>query len=161
MKHGQHLGNELNTGINIGLHCPDTSHDLLIKRGIFFDKIYSLKQEFWFSHPKVISELLRIYGTSFYGSLIWNLKSEECQKLIRSWNVAMKILWDLPYQAHTVFVEALTDSPHLQSVLHSRYVGFVQTLSKSSKTHVKVIFGLCRHDLRTITGSNIKYLQQQ
>ena len=73
----------------------------------------------------------------------------------------MKILWDLPYQAHTMFVEALTDSPHLQSVLHSRYDGFVQTLSKSSKTHVKVLFGLCRHDLRTITGSNIKYLQQQ
>ena len=31
VKHGQHLGNELHTEINIGLHCPDTSHDLLMK----------------------------------------------------------------------------------------------------------------------------------
>ena len=42
--HGKHLGNELNTAINIGLHCPDTSHDLLMKHGIFFDRVYSLKQ---------------------------------------------------------------------------------------------------------------------
>ena len=160
VKNAQHLGNQLNTNINIAIHCPDTSQDLLMKRGIFYDKIYSLKQEFGHLHPKIVSDLLRIYGTSFYGSLIWSLKSKECQKLIRSWNVAIKIIWDLPYQTHTMFIEALTNYPHLQSILHSRYVGFAETLSKSKKFHVKMLFENCKHDLRTITGTNLQYLQQ-
>ena len=62
------------------------------------------------------------------GSLIRSLKSKECQKLTRSWNVAIKIIWDLPFQIHTMFIEALT-----KSIVHSRYVGFAETLSKSKK----------------------------
>ena len=150
----QHLGNLLNTKVNIDIHCPDTSQDLLIKRGIFFDRIY-------FAHPNLVSDLLRMYGTSFYGSLIWNLKSKEFQKLTRSWHAAIKIIWDLPHQTHTMFVEALSQCPHLQSTLHSRYVGFAQILSKSNKHHVRLLFESCRHDLRTITGTNLKVLQQR
>ena len=132
--------------MNIDIHAPDTSQDLLIKRGIFYDRIYSLKQEFGFAHPKLVSDLLRIYGRSFYGSLIWNLKSKEFQKLTRSWNAAIKIIWDLPHQTHTMFVEALSQYPHLQSTLHSRYVGFAETLSKSKKHHVKLLFENCRYE---------------
>ena len=38
----KHLGNELSTKINKELLCPDTSHDLLVKRVIFYNRVYSL-----------------------------------------------------------------------------------------------------------------------
>ena len=60
-----------------------------------------------------------------------------------------------------MFVEALSQYPHLQSTLHSRYVGFAETLSKSKKHHVKLLFENCRYDLRTITGTNMKCLQEK
>lgn len=59
-----------------------------------------------------------------------------------------------------MFVEALTECPHLQSVFHSRYAGFVHSLSNSHKMHVKVLFDLCKNDVRTLTGSNIQVLQE-
>ena len=40
-------------------------------------------------------------------------------------------------------------------------MGFIETLSKSKKPHVKFLFENCKNDLRTITGTNVKYLQQK
>ena len=153
-----HLGNELSVNINHTLCCLETKYDLLVKRSIFFSRAQSLKQEFGFALPKIICELLRIYGTSFYGSVLWNLNCAEYGKLIRSWNTAVKLLWDLPNQTHTRFVESLTECPHLQSMLHSRYVGFTKSLLSSKKNHVKILFSLCRNDLSTLTGYNMKSL---
>ena len=99
-----------------------------------------------------------MYGTSFYGSVLWNLNSEEHNKLLRSWNVAVKLIWDLPYNAHTRFIESITDCPHLQSVLHSRYVGFAKSLSSSNKKHIQVLYSLCKDNLSTLTGYNLKNL---
>jgi len=78
-----HLGNELSVNMNHTLCCLETKHDLLVKRAIFFSRAHSLKQEFGFALPKIICELLRIYGTSFYGSVLWNLNCAEYGKLIR------------------------------------------------------------------------------
>ena len=86
--------------------------------------------------------------------MIWNIQS----KLIRSYNTAIKLLWDLPHQTHKNFVEQLTDCPHLQSMLHSRYVGFSKSLQFSKKFEVRLLFNLCKYDLTTVTGSNLKSL---
>ena len=158
VSNAKHLGNVINTDITKHFCYPVTSKDLLIKRAIFYDRVHSLKQEFGFCSKRLLCELLRIYATSFYSSMIWDIQSEEYCKLTRSYNTAIKLLWDLPHQTHKNFVEQLTDCPHLQSMLHSRYVGFSKSLLFSKKLEVRLLFNLCKYDLTTVTGTNLKKL---
>ena len=154
----KHLGNELTTDISLTSHSTEFCHDLLVKRAIFFSRVHSLKQEFSNAPPRLVCELLRIYGTSFFGSVLWTINSSEYSKLVKSWNTAVKSIWNLPYQTHTFFIEHLTDFPHLQSMLHSRFVGFCKSLQSSKKFHVKALFDICKNDQRTVTGENLKFL---
>ena len=77
----QNLGNELAVKINADFKCPDTSHDFLVKIAIF------------------------------YGSVLQNSNSEEYEKLLIPWNVAVKILWGHSHVTHKNFVEPLTNCP--------------------------------------------------
>ena len=91
--------------------------------------------------------------------MVWNLNSYEYGKLVRSYNTAVKLIWDLPHQTHKMFVEEFTNCPHLQSMLHSRYIGFLKSLEFSKKMEVKILFNHCKNDVSTLTGSNIVYLE--
>ena len=111
-----------------------------------------------FYNPRLILEIIRIFGCSFYGSPLWSLGSEEHQKLNRSWNTVMKMVWDLPYATHNRFLESMSDIPHLQSMLHGRYIGFIDNLSSTKKPHLQILFILCKQDQSCNTGQNIEYL---
>ena len=136
----------------------DTSSDLLQKRAIFYQKVHELKQAYGCYSPRLICEIIRIFGCSFYGSPLWSLESEEHLKLNRSWNTVVKLVWDLPFASHKRFVESLTEVPHLQSMLHGRYVGFIENLKSSSKLHLQALFNLCKQDQSSNTGQNISFL---
>ena len=108
--------------------------------------------------PKLVINLLSVYSTALYGSNLWQVNSVEYQKLIRSWNTAVKIIYDLPYSTHVRLLEPLSPVPRLESVLTSRYLGFVENLSKSAKPPVKLLFELSNSDLGSQTGQNIGFL---
>ena len=57
----KHLGNTLQNDNSMSL-------DILQKRGKCIGKVNSLLQEFHFVNPDVLSRLVVIYATSFYGS---------------------------------------------------------------------------------------------
>merc|ERR1719319_753251 len=63
-----HLGNILTTKISNFPLGMDSSPDLLQKRATFFQKVHELRQSYGCYDPKMICELIRIFGTSFYGS---------------------------------------------------------------------------------------------
>ena len=137
-----HLGNSLSVELNNNPVSVDTTSDLLQKRAIFFDRVHQLIQQYGYCDPRLVCELVRIYGTSFYGSVLWQLNSSEHEKLNRSWNITIKMIFKLPFACHTRFVESLTEIPHLQSALHSRYVGFIKKLEISNKGNLKTLFSL-------------------
>ena len=122
--------------------------------------VHELIQCYGYCDPKLVVELINIFGRSFYGSPLWRLESEEFGKLTRSWNTVVKMVWDLPYATHKRFVESLTVVPHLQSTLHSRYVGFMKNLQNSGKLQTTVMYNLCKNDLNSQTGQNIHLLLQ-
>ena len=86
------------------------------------------------------------------------LGQEEHLKLNRSWNTVVKMVWDLPFAAHKRFVESLTNVPHLQSILHGRYIGFLENLRNSKKIQLKMLLNICNNDYASNTGQNIAYL---
>ena len=154
----KHLGNQLTTTVFLSPVAMDSSADIQIKKAIFFSKVHELKQQFGCYNPKILCKLVRIYGTSFYGSPLWALYSNEHLKLLRSWNTATKIIWHLPYNSHNRFIESLNTIPHLQSTLHSRYIGFIGNIMQSQKPHMKILSNLCSYNLTTVTGRNIEFL---
>ena len=72
----------------------------------------------------------------------------------------VKIIWDLPFATHKRFVESLTDVPHLQSMLHGRYIGFIENIRNSKKPQLQILFHLCKSNFSTNTGKNIGFLSK-
>ena len=153
----KHLGNHLSSKINLSCYAPETKSDLLQKRAILFDKVHQIQQQFGYLNPRLVIKLLSIYSTTLYGSCMWQLASEEHLKLNRSWNAAVKMIWNLPYATHTRFLESLSPAPHLESTLMSRYIGFIDNLVKTKKSVLSLIFS-CSQDLSSQTGQNLSYL---
>ena len=154
----KHLGNLLSGRINFTCRIPETKTDLLQKRAILFDKVHQIQQQFGYLNPRLVIKLLSIYSTALYGSCLWQLASDEHLKLNRSWNVAVKMIWDLPHSTHTRFVEPLSPVPHLEAVLMSRYIGFVENLMKTKKSLLRLILNSCCADLSSQTGQNLEFL---
>ena len=157
----KHLGNHLSSKLDLSSFSPETKTDILCKRAILFDRVHQVLQQFGHYEPRMVVNLLSVYSTALYGSPLWKLNSEEHFKLNRSWNIAMKIIWDLPHSTHIRFLEPLSPVPHLESTLAGRYIGFVHGLSCSAKPLVQVLFNLCSSDLGSQTGQNIYFLLQK
>ena len=112
----KHLGNHLSSKLNLSSYIPETSTDLLKKRAILFDRVHQIQQQFGYLNPRMVVKLLSIYSTSLYGSCLWEVDSGQFEKLIRSWNMAVKQTGG----SHTQLVPDLLNNspaPHLESVL--------------------------------------------
>ena len=96
-----------------------------------------------------------------YGSPLWQLDSEEHQKLNRSWNTAIKMVWNLRYPTHTRLLEDLCPVRHLEHSLYTRYISFVQSLYCSKKDVLKLLFRNSVGGLNSVIGRNIHYLCQK
>lgn len=156
-----HLGNNITTKLTSNPLGMEISSDLLQKRAILFQKVHELKQAYGFYNPKLVYEVIRIFTCSFYESPLWSLNSEEHMKLCRSWNTVIKMVWDLPYATHRRFLESLNDIPHLQSMLHGRYIGFIENLSATRKPHLQTLYSLCIKDKSYNTGQNVSHLLKE
>jgi hypothetical protein len=157
----KHLGNHLSSKLNLSPISPETKTDLLCKRAILYDKVHQVQQQFGYYDPHLVLKLLSIYSTALYGSPLWQLGSEEHLKLNRSWNTAVKMIWDLPHSTHTRFLENLCPVPHLESVLVGRYIGFIHNLRRTDKDLLKILFNSCSANLNSITGQNLHFLMQK
>ena len=100
--HAVHIGNTL--------HEDGTmEQDVKVKRAQFIDEVQNLQQEFYKCHPEVQAKLMTLYSSSCYGSNTWNLFGNWAKKFFTSWNVNLKVIWNLPHETHTYFFEHLTD----------------------------------------------------
>ena len=89
----KHLGNILQSNNSMSM-------DVLQKRGRYIGKVNSLLQEFHYTVPSILTKLINIYATSFYGSGIWDISSAECGKLYTSWNVTIRQVFKLDRCTH-------------------------------------------------------------
>ncbi len=62
--------------------------------------VNNIVTEFGFAHPGCKAKMVKTYRTSFCGSCQWDLFRPDCQKRFTTWNIAMRIILDLPNTAH-------------------------------------------------------------
>ena len=79
----------------------------------------------------------------------------------KTWNTSLRIMYELPVDTHRYFVEAMSDTKHVRTLLYERFVGFLDQIEKSPKNLPKQLLETIRLDVRSITGRNIKRLKQK
>ena len=150
----KHLGNILQSNNSMTV-------DILQKRGKFIGKVNSLLQEFHYANSSVLTKLINLYATSFYGSATWDINSRECDKLYKSWNVTIRHVYKLDRRTHRYFIEPISQCLHPRVMLASRYVTFHKSLIKSNKLGVRFLARLNENDNRTLLGRTLGSLAQE
>ena len=94
-------------GFSLTSNCSSAS-DVMVKRATFISNVYSLNQEFCFASPENKLKLCRLYNTAFYGSNCWDFSTAEVEKFAKTWNVNIRIMFDLPRESHSWIVEEIS-----------------------------------------------------
>ena len=150
----KHLGNILQSDNSMSI-------DVLQKRGKYIGKVNSLLQEFHYAKPTILTKLINIYATSFYGSGVWDISSAECEKLYTSWNVTIRMVFNLDRCTHRYLIEPVSQCLHPKVMIASRYVTFYRSLVKSKKFTVRFLARLSEKDNRTVLGRTLESLLTQ
>ena len=148
----KHLGNVMQCDNSMKIDCT-------LKRGKFIGKVNSLLQEFYFADPKVKMRLMNIFAASFYGSGLWDLQSRECDRLFKSWNVTVRMVFGVPPTTHRYLIEPLAGTSHARTMLCFRYVKFKEMLYSSSKVMVNLLARITAEDMRTVMGKTMAKLK--
>ena len=78
-----------------------------------------------------------------------------------SWNVAMRLMLDLPRQTHRYLIEPLSNTWHIRKILVQRFLKFLQQIRNSGKKSTKFLLKSIIQDTRSTTGSNLRNILLQ
>ena len=150
-----HLGHELH-------ESGTMDHDAVVKRATFIKQSVEIRETFGFASPVEILTALKVYCSSFYGSMLWDLSGDKAGHVFNAWTTAVKLAWRVPRGTRSYLVQQVL-APGLSSAradILARYGGFFRGLRKSPSLEVAVMANLAGRDLRTTTGKNLLYLQE-
>ena len=122
-----HLGMTLTNEQNI------LETDMSIKKAKYVAKNVQLNQEFYFATEETKLKINDVYNSSWFGSTLYNIYSEETVKLESSYNRSVKIMMDLPFGTHQGLIEPLSERQHLQKTLVRRFLVMIDSIRKSRK----------------------------
>ena len=152
---GKHLG------ITIGNKLDGMKADIRMKRAQFIEKNNEILQEFYFSHPATKIQINGIYNSHLSGSCLWDLFCREAIMMENTWNVAMRLMLDIPRESHKYLIEPLSKTAHIRIVLVKRFLTFIEQIRKSNKSASKFLLETILHDTGSTTGSNLRNILLQ
>ena len=132
--------------------------DARAKRMSFITNSTDIREMFSWAHPKQVLEALRVYTTSFYGSMLYDLYGEEAGIIYRCWNTAVKLVWNVPRNTSTFLVENVLakDFNSVRRNLLTRYAMYCKNLLHKSSMEVRLLARIAVADIRNNTGKNMK-----
>ena len=150
-----HLGHELH-------ETGSMKHDALVKRAMFIDKSTEIRETFSFASPVEILSALKVYCSSFYGCMLWDLGGECTGKVFNAWTTAVKLTWGVPRGTRSYLVQQVLASDFTSAKVDilARFGGFFRSLRMSPCYEVAVLANLAGRDLRSTTGKNLAFLEE-
>ena len=147
--HVNHLGTTLSS------NCT-TYKDTMEKRAKFIQTCYNICQEFSFASEDVKLRMIRLHNTAFYGSNNWDFSSEGVLKFGKTWNVNLRIVFDLPYDTHCWIVEEVSEGKHFRQMIFSRFLKYLKSVALNRRPALRCLYSIVKNDVKTMTGSNIR-----
>ena len=132
--------------------------DMREKRSRFIQSCCDLNQEFECLAPEIQVKMLRLYNMHFSGSNTFDFQDKMFQQLSNSYNVNIRIIFNIPRNSHCWITEQIANIRHAKQQMFSRYIKFVNTLCATERRCVKSLFEYVRGDVRSLVGGNLRQI---
>ena len=142
----KHLGTTITNKVD---GCEE---DMKVKNARYVARNIELNQEFSFVHPLTKIKLNSIYNSHYTSSPLWNLFGPGALRIESSYNKSVKLMLGLPVATHRSLIEPLTGEVHVKKVLISRFLGFLEKISRTEKKAIKMLMETAKNDVRSVTG---------
>ena len=121
-----------------------------------------IRENFSFASPVEVISALKVYTSSFYGSMLWDLRGEGATKVYNCWNTAVKLAWHVPRATRTFLLQQVLTAgfPSARVDILARFGNFFRSLRMSPCMEVSVLANIVGRDVRTTTGSNLRLLEE-
>ena len=103
-------------------------------------------------------KLVSVYLSSFYGSNLWDLNGPGSQRLYATWNIMVRMTFNIPRESHRYLIQPISGQKHLKVQLLKRFKSFVKILKGSNKPHLRYLAQLQENDMRSTYGRNCRNL---
>ena len=137
VERASHLGHELHESGQMEL-------DASCKRAQFIEKSVEIRTMFQWAGPAEIMRALKLYLSSFYGAMLWDLAGERARQVFSAWNTAVKLTWDCPRATKTFLLQNTLscDMSSARTDILGRYPMFFLSLKESACSEVRVLSNL-------------------
>ena len=124
--HASHLGHEISESGNM-------DYDAKVKRAMFITSSVEVRENLSFASPVEVVHALKIYCSSFYGCMLWDLGGDPASQVFNSWTTAVKLAWSVPRATRTYLVQKVLAAGMTSAKVDilARYVNFFQGLKHS------------------------------
>ena len=129
-----------------------------IKKARYVTRNIELNQEFHFATAETKMRINELYNSSWFGSVMYNLYGTEAVKLESCYNRSVKIMMDLPYGTHRGLIQPLSRRQHIRKTFCNRFLVMTQSIKKSRKPILRVLFSEIQDDVKSTTGRNLRML---
>ena len=85
--------------------------------------------------------------------------SSDCERINASWNVAVRIYFNVDRTTNRYFIEELPESLYPRVMLCSPYISFQKSLLTCDKFTVRFLASLQQNDQRTVFGRTLRKFQ--
>ena len=156
VKHANHLGHELSQTCTM-------DQDIRIKKAKLIDASTEIRETFGFTEPAQVLKAIRVYAGHYYGSMIWDFKSDLCGQYCRVWNTSVKLVNNVPRSCHTYLVQNVLAPEFLpvKTELMSRYINFYKNISTSDCFELCLLAKIASKDVRSTTKRNLSLIEQE
>ena len=79
-------------------------------------------------------------------------------ELEKTFNISVRIMYNVPRDCHKYLIEPITEQPHLKFILIKTFLNFRKQVLDGPKSIVKNMFNICQYNSSTITGSNLRQI---
>ena len=128
------------------------------KQGSFIGRTNSLLIKYSDANPEVLMKLLSSYCTHLYGAQAWNFNDKNVVRIVSTWNRAIRKIWNLPYDSHTIYLCALNEGIHVWDVIFRRFLKMYTCIETSSNSKLSFLAKLSREDNRSILATNTSFI---
>ena len=141
----------------------DTLYDAKVKRAEFIDKSVETRETFKFASPVEVLHAIKVYCSTFYGCMLWDLAGVGACQVFNAWNMATKLTWDCPRETRTYLVQQVLSCglTTAKTDVLLRYSKFFQSLRSSTSKEVATMANLVSRDVQTTTGANLRLIKRE
>ena len=147
-----HLGHIVSNSLN-------DNDDVIGKRAAFIGQVNFILNTFRMLKPQYLHKIFTIYCTSFYGSQLWKLNELALNPLLKSYNIALRKIFQLPYNSHRSILYSLANGSSLLDQLSNRTQAFIGRCLASTNRVVQVAANIGCRSARSTIGYNYVMLR--